>query len=66
MSCAAERLMVEVDGGVHDDPEQRALDGERQELLESIGFRVLRVSALDVEERMGVVLGRSRLALADG
>jgi very-short-patch-repair endonuclease len=42
--CAEERLAVEVDGGVHDDPEQARLDEERQQLIESTGIRFVRVS----------------------
>jgi len=40
--CAALRLAVEVDGGVHDDPDQRAWDTERTVLLGRSGIRVLR------------------------
>ena len=43
--CAEERLAVEIDGGVHDDPEQQRLDGERQALLESLDIRFVRISA---------------------
>jgi putative DNA methylase len=45
--CAAERLIVEVDGAVHDL--QQELDRERQMLLESLGLRFLRLSAHAVE-----------------
>ncbi|WP_448542898.1 endonuclease domain-containing protein [Roseiflexus sp.] len=45
--CAAERLIVEVDGAVHDS--QQELDRERQRLLESLGLRFLRLSAHAVE-----------------
>lgn len=47
--CAAERLIVEVDGSVHDSEEQRKLDRQRQTLLESLGLRFLRLSARAVE-----------------
>jgi very-short-patch-repair endonuclease len=42
--CAAERLAVEVDGSVHDDPEQAELDAERQTIIESLGVRFVRLS----------------------
>ena len=42
--CAAERLAVEVDGSVHDDPEQAELDAERQTIIESLGIRFVRLA----------------------
>ena len=40
--CLSHRLIIEVDGDIHDLPEQAPLDHERQTYLESLGFRVLR------------------------
>ena len=40
--CAAERLVVELDGSVHDS--QQDLDAERQALIESTGLRFVRLS----------------------
>ena len=37
--CHEERLAVEVDGPVHET--QRQVDGERQQILESMGIRFL-------------------------
>jgi len=42
--CPEERLAVEVDGGIHDDPGQAMLDAERQSLIESLGVRFVRLS----------------------
>src|SRR5262249_43642984 len=39
--AASQRLIVEVDGPVHDD--QREADARRQSLLESLGLRFLRI-----------------------
>ena len=41
--CPDEGLAVEVDGSIHDDPEQAVLDSERQSLLESLGIRFVRL-----------------------
>ncbi|MEM7035149.1 MAG: endonuclease domain-containing protein [Chloroflexota bacterium] len=38
--CAACRLVVEVDGGIHDD--QQEADAARTEQLEAYGYRVIR------------------------
>ena len=40
--CAERRLIVEVDGSVHD--RQRAADEERQAVLDASGYRVVRLT----------------------
>ncbi|MHC5712174.1 MAG: endonuclease domain-containing protein [Nostoc sp.] len=48
--CAAERLIVEVDGAIHES--QKILDQQRQELLESLGLQFVRVSSELVETNL--------------
>ncbi len=48
--CAALRLVVEIDGSVHDDPDIRSSDERRTEILEGLGLRVLRVRTEEVLE----------------
>ena len=48
--CIEHRLIVEVDGSIHD--EQTEYDADRQAVLESKGFRVLRFSNEDVFRAM--------------
>jgi adenine-specific DNA-methyltransferase len=48
--CAAERLIVEVDGPIHES--QQLCDRERQELLESLGLRFVRISSNLVETNL--------------
>lgn len=45
--CPRHRLIVEVDGAVHAGQAER--DRERQQLLEACGYRVLRLTATEVE-----------------
>jgi len=52
--CAAERLVVEIDGGIHES--QKELDQERQALLESLGLRFVRISAQQVEQNLPLSL----------
>ena len=52
--CAAERLIVEVDGAIHES--QKILDQQRQELLESLGLRFIRVSSDLVETNLSAAL----------
>ena len=46
--CFKAKLVVEVDGSQHYEPEEIAYDRKRTEYLVSLGLRVLRVSNLDV------------------
>ena len=46
--CASHRLVVEVDGGYHEEAEQAQKDAERDQFLRSLGFRVLRLANHDV------------------
>lgn len=41
--CAKLRLVIELDGAIHDDPEQAQLDHERDERLRLRGLRVVRL-----------------------
>lgn len=58
--CADERLIVEVDGPIHEA--QRDADRLRQELIESLGLRFVRVAAADVERSLPAVLAKIRAA----
>lgn len=56
--CANERLAVEVDGKIHET--QQEADRLRQELIEELGIRFVRVSAEAVENDLPSVLQRIR------
>ena len=45
------RLCIEVDGPLHDDPDQRERDRVRDTALRAAGFRVLRIHWTDVRDR---------------
>ena len=49
--CHRAKLVVELDGSQHYDPEQQKKDVERTRYLESQGLKVLRFSNLDVTGR---------------
>ncbi len=52
--CAEHRLVIEVDGSIHDT--QEAKDRARTEWLESHGYQVLRFNNEQVEKQMTSVL----------
>ena len=59
--CSSRRLVVEVDGPIHDS--QREADRTRQQLLESLGLRFLRLPAAMVEDDLPAALDAIRGAL---
>lgn len=53
--CPAHKLAVEVDGGVHDEPEQAERDAARTRALEQLGIRVIRVRNEEVRDIWAVL-----------
>ncbi len=60
-ACAERKLVVELDGGIHDD--QANDDARRTEFLESVGWRVIRFSNEAVFSDLDAVLSRVRQEL---
>ncbi|MBR4387734.1 MAG: endonuclease domain-containing protein [Prevotella sp.] len=54
--CIPEKLIIEVDGGYHQLPEQQTNDEERQQWLEYQGFTVLRFTNEEVIGNINGVL----------
>jgi very-short-patch-repair endonuclease len=56
--CPERRLVVEVDGGVHDDPDQFAYDAYRTTHLETYGLTVLRLRNEEILTALPSALAR--------
>ncbi|MCS7265247.1 MAG: DUF559 domain-containing protein [Armatimonadetes bacterium] len=56
--CHEHRLIVELEGGIHDTPEQAAYDEERFKLLQAQGYTILRFRNEEVFENLESVLER--------
>lgn len=56
--CPERKLAVEVDGDVHDTPDQAAYDAFRTEQLNAFGYRVVRVRNEEVFHDLPGVLAR--------
>ncbi|MGB7001728.1 MAG: HsdR family type I site-specific deoxyribonuclease [Halobacteriota archaeon] len=54
--CHSERLIIELDGEVHNTPEQKTKDGKRDKYLKSLGNRILRVNNTELFENTENVL----------
>jgi very-short-patch-repair endonuclease len=56
--CPAKRLIIELDGGHHNDDATAKRDSERQAWLEQEGYRVIRFWNSDVSGDLNAVLER--------
>ena len=54
--CVAARLAVEIDGAVHDQPEQILHDRRRTVWLTAQGIEVIRFQALSIRDNLDAVL----------
>ena len=54
--CLTNRLIIEVDGGYHDKPEQQIADQWRTEFLEKKGYHVVRFNNEEVNTHIGDVI----------
>ena len=61
--CPARKLCIELDGEVHDQPDQSARDTARTATLLSGGYHVLRFRNEEVMSNLSSVLRRIRAAL---
>ena len=57
------KLLIEIDGPIHQGPEQKERDLRRDQWLESEGYRVIRFSNHDVTTDMNSVLSAIGLAI---
>jgi very-short-patch-repair endonuclease len=56
--CPQHRLVVEVDGPIHDDPDQSAYDTYRTAQLQAFGLTVLRLRNEDILTNLPTALAR--------
>lgn len=64
-ACLSYRLVIEVDGGQHNEERQAEHDAVRDRILERHGFRVLRFTAGEVRRNLGSVMDRVVCALEE-
>ncbi|OGF19815.1 hypothetical protein A3D54_02615 [Candidatus Falkowbacteria bacterium RIFCSPHIGHO2_02_FULL_45_15] len=61
--CPQRKVVIELDGGVHDKKEQRQYDGWRTEDIKDLGFTVIRFSNEEVKYKMDKVLEKVKSLL---
>ncbi len=60
--CAPAKLVIEIDGDTHAEPDQAAYDAARTAWLEAQGYRVIRFQNNDVHHNLEPVLDAIRVA----
>ena len=55
-ACLSRKLIVEIDGGYHSEPQQHADDVQRTQALQRLGFRVVRFTNEEVLEHTEQVI----------
>jgi very-short-patch-repair endonuclease len=63
--CPKYKLAIEVDGGIHETPKQRAIDKDRQRIIENLGLKFLRFSNEQVKYDLPNVVKTIRDTLND-
>jgi leucyl-tRNA synthetase len=56
--CLSKNLVIEIDGEVHDIPEQKEYDEARSEVLKELGYTELRFKNKEVLENIGSVIDK--------
>lgn len=65
--CHEARLAIELDGPIHNNPDQKSYDEERNKVIESLGIRTLRFKNEDIFKKLNETLriigmeGKSRV-----
>ena len=57
--CASRKLIIELDGAVHNKPEQCIKDADREKKLRMMGYRILRIRNEELRD-MDLVLEKIR------
>ncbi|MEM1336153.1 MAG: DUF559 domain-containing protein [Bacteroidota bacterium] len=61
--CLAKRLIVEIDGGYHDNPSQKEADALRMQILKDFGYTIIRFKNEEVTGAMDSVLKKIQIKL---
>ena len=63
--CPQAKLIIEIDGDSHTDPDQAAYDLERTSWLEACGFTVIRFQNDQVQKNLEAVLENIRIIIRE-
>ena len=63
--CHKVGLVIEVDGGVHQDSDQKELDMDRDKIMNEMGLKIIRFRNEEVERNLAGVVMRIKAAIAE-
>jgi very-short-patch-repair endonuclease len=63
--CWKEKLIIEIDGGIHKDQKVKEQDLWRQQDLENLGYRVLRFTNFQVLNNLDSVINKIKISLSN-
>ncbi len=61
--CLSKMLIIEIDGGYHQEPEIVKADKLRTKILESLGYKVIRFKNEEIIGNIDIVLGKIEIEL---
>ena len=62
--CHEAKLIIELDGGIHEEQDQKRYDHDRTCVLNEYGIKVIRIKNKEVVNNLNVVLGKIKKCLA--
>jgi len=63
--CPRKKIVIELDGGVHNKREQKEYDGWRSKDIEELGFKILRFSNDGVKYNVDDVLDKIKFVISE-
>lgn len=63
--CAQKKLAIEIDGGIHNKKEAKEYDKIRDDFLNNLGIKILRIWNSEIEENLNSVLTKINITLSN-
>ncbi len=61
--CHEEKVIIEIDGGIHNTEAQKIIDSQKTQTLENLGYKVIRFTNKDVIEHIESVLKKIEIVI---
>ena len=63
--CFEKKLIIELDGPVHEDEDRKIYDEKRQKELEYMGYKVIRFKDYDIFDNLDKIINKIKEVLSD-
>jgi len=61
--CPQRKLIIEIDGGIHNDPEVKEIDIFREDIFKLSGYKIIRFNNEEVLHNLNSVINEIKLSL---